>query len=46
MVMLNSLDQYLSSRNGSWYYVRRVPDMVASSDKRTFSRTSLRTKPL
>lgn len=46
MVMLNSLDQYLSSRNGTWYYVRRVPDLVADSDRRTFSRASLRTKSL
>lgn len=46
MVMLNSLNQYLYSRNGTWYYVRRVPDSVAVFDKRTFSRASLRTKSL
>lgn len=46
MVMLNTLDQYLNNRKGTWYYVRRVPDLVANFDDRTFSRASLRTKSL
>lgn len=46
MVMLNTLDQYLNNRKGTWYYVRRVPDSASGFDQRTFSRASLRTKSL
>lgn len=43
---MRDLDKYLQQRGERWHYVRRIPDMYASFDKRGTIRKSLKTKSL